>query len=193
MTFTGTKLTFADYLAQDDGTGNRYWLIDGALVPVPPESELNDFYANWLQVQLAAFVGLRRVRTHTCEVQVPVLRLTDPANRFPDLVVLREEHLELTRKRLTITREMPPPLLIAEVVSPGRQNQARDYDHKKQQYCQLGIEEYWLIDPSLERIQIWQLQSGQYQLLSESTGSQLLGSDLFPQLKLSAAQFFAAT
>ena len=193
MTFAGTKLTFEDYLAHDDGTGNRYWLIDGALVPVPPESELNDFYANWLQVQLAAWVGLRRVRTHTCEVQVPVLRLTDPANRFPDLVVLREEHLALTKKRLTITRDMPPPLLIGEVVSPGRQNQTRDYDHKKQQYCQLGVEEYWLIDPSLERIQVWELQEGRYKLLSESTGSQLLNSRLFPQLQLSAERLFSTT
>ena len=43
MTVAKAKLTFEDYLAYDDGTDYRYSLIDGALVPLPPESELNDF------------------------------------------------------------------------------------------------------------------------------------------------------
>ena len=61
----------------------------------------------------------RQVQLHTCELQVPVLQSGDPANRYPDLLVLRPEHLELTRKRLTLTFDMLPPHLVVEVVSPG--------------------------------------------------------------------------
>jgi Uma2 family endonuclease len=53
----------------------------------------------------------------------------DAANRFPDLVVLQTAHLELTRRRLTITLNMPPPRLIVEIVSPGKSNRERDYIH----------------------------------------------------------------
>jgi hypothetical protein len=56
------------------------------------------------------------VRPGKCDVQVPVLQTGDAANRIPDLVVLREEHLALTQKRLTVTLDMPPPVMVMEVV-----------------------------------------------------------------------------
>jgi Uma2 family endonuclease len=40
--------TFEEYLSYDDGTGDRYQLIDGELVALPPESEANDYIANHL-------------------------------------------------------------------------------------------------------------------------------------------------
>jgi Uma2 family endonuclease len=35
------KLTFEEYLSYEDSTDNRYELIDGELVTLPPESGLN--------------------------------------------------------------------------------------------------------------------------------------------------------
>ena len=35
------KLTFEEYLTYEDDTDNRYELIDGELVTLPPESEPN--------------------------------------------------------------------------------------------------------------------------------------------------------
>ena len=49
---------------------------------------------------------------------------------------------------------MAPPLLVIEVVSPGEENQQRDYTHKRRQYQDRGIPEYWLIDPSQEIITV---------------------------------------
>ncbi|NJL48239.1 MAG: Uma2 family endonuclease, partial [Leptolyngbyaceae cyanobacterium SM2_5_2] len=72
-----------------------------------------------LLVLMAAGVALELIHPGKCEVEVPVLRPRDAANRYPDLVVLRPEHLPLTQRRLTITRQMPPPRWVVEVVSPG--------------------------------------------------------------------------
>jgi Uma2 family endonuclease len=120
MVVVGSKLTFAEYLASDHRDDRPYELIDGVLTPLPPESELNDFLATQLLLLLIqAQVPPRLIKVHTCELQVPVIRPQDAANRYPDLVILRPEHLALTRTRLTITLEMPPPQLVAEVVSPG--------------------------------------------------------------------------
>ncbi len=41
--------------------------------------------------------------------------------------------------------DVPPLVLIVEVVSPGKANAERDYIHKRDQYADLGVSEYWLI------------------------------------------------
>jgi len=49
------KLTFEEYLNYSDKTNNRYELIDGELIALPPESEPNNFIANYhFSIWLAA-------------------------------------------------------------------------------------------------------------------------------------------
>ncbi len=105
---TQPKLTFEQYLSYDDETDNRYELVDGELIALPPESGRNTWIAFGLAMRLVNLLGLKRVAHHSCEVQVPVLKPGYAANRYPDLVVLKTEHLELTQKRMTITLKMPP-------------------------------------------------------------------------------------
>ena len=92
------KLTFEEYLSYDDGTDNRYELIDGELIALPPESGRNDFIALYLRDALIAFVPRQQVRLHSCVIQVPVLKAGQPQNRYPDLIVLRPEHIVLIQK-----------------------------------------------------------------------------------------------
>jgi Uma2 family endonuclease len=189
MTLAHNQLTFADYLLLDDGTDNRYELIDGELTALPPESEFNSSTANYLFLQLVmAGIPFRLIHPHVCEVQVPVLTEGDAANRFPDLVVLREEHLELTQKRLTVTLEMPPPQLIVEVVSPGKANRQRDYDRKRAQYKAIGVPEYWIIDRPENAITVLILAQAGYVELGQFRDEQLIQSRFLPDLEIAAQQ-----
>jgi len=186
-------ISFEDYLAQDevaDLPDARHEFVDGEWIELPPESEQNDFLARFLLFALASsgVMPLRQLVIHTCEVEVPVLQLGTPRNRFPDLVVLHEEHLSLTQRRLTITLTMRPPLLVAEVVSPGDLNRERDYQAKRAQYERRGIPEYWLIDPEAQLITVLQLEGKQYSLVGEFSGSDRLRSALFPAISLTAEQ-----
>ena len=195
MAYTQAKFaTFEDYLAHSDEMAlvGRFQLIDGELVELPPESEPNDFVADNLQFYLAManLFSRRLVKTHTCEVQVPVLHPKDPANRFPDLVILREEHLALTQRRLTITLDMPPPRLIAEVVSPGKTNRDRDTIHKRSQYAALGVPEYWLIDPDGKTVTVLALGAEDYQTIGTFSGSESIQSQELPGLSLPVEQLF---
>ncbi len=190
------RLTFERYLEIDDETDNRYELVDGRLVNLPPESEPNTSLVNYLFLQLvSAGMPFRQVQPH-CELQVPVLQAGDPANRHPDLTILQEEHLELTQKRLTITFDVLPPHLVAEVVSPGQRNRDRDYGRKRKQYAARGIPEYWLLDPEEQAIVILQLDEGSYREAGRSTGSTQVQSleleRLGIQLQLTAEQIFNA-
>jgi Uma2 family endonuclease len=186
--------TFEEYLAYSSNVEGRFQLIDGGLTELPPESELNNFIANHLQFLLviAKVAPLRLIRIHTLELQVPVLNRKDPMNCFPDLAVLREEHILLTERRLTITRDMPPPRLIAEVVSPSQTNRDRDYINKRAQYAAIGVGEYWLIDPSTQMIVVLELRGDTYGEVGAFRGSERILSPTFPELALTAEQVFQA-
>ncbi|MGF1517281.1 MAG: Uma2 family endonuclease [Nodosilinea sp.] len=187
--------SFEEYLAYSDKTSlvGRYELVCGELVELPPESRLNSTIAiRVLLALLAAGVEVELIHPGKCEVQVPVLQPSDAANRYPDLVVLRAEHLPLTQRRLTITRDMPPPRLIVEVVSPGKTNRDRDYVQKRAQYAAIDVPEYWLIDPIAQTLQVLSLAENGYQVVGVFEAAGAIASVEFPDLVLTVEQLFGA-
>lgn len=190
------RLTFLDYLELDDDREGRCELIDGELITVPPESGTNTDLAHFLFLQFVnAGIPFQQVKLHSCELQVPVLQPGDAANRYPDLVLLRPEHIALTRTRLTIFCDALPPYLVVEIVSPGSRNRERDYTRKRAQYAARGIPEYWVADPGNATLLILQLD-GTYSEVGRFSGETPLRSPqlerLGTDLRLSAAQLFAA-
>ncbi|NJN88873.1 MAG: Uma2 family endonuclease [Leptolyngbyaceae cyanobacterium SL_7_1] len=185
--------TFEEYLSYSDATPmeGRYEVIDGALIELPPESRLNSTIAvRILLALLTVGIPVELIHPGKCEVQVPVLQPGDAANRFPDLVVLRPEHLELTQRRLTLTLDMPPPRLIVEVVSPGKTNRDRDYIYKRDQYADIGLPEYWLIDPVAQTVTVLSLQGNAYRELGVFSQQKAIPSVEFAELELAVEQLF---
>jgi Uma2 family endonuclease len=182
-------MTFEEYLNYDDGTDNRYQWVDGVLVAVPTESGFNAWLSAALRFYLinTCLVKPRLTHQYNCEIEVPVLKSRQARNRFPDLVILRPEHIELTQKRLTIRLEMPEPVLVVEVVSPGQANFDRDYLDKRSQYQARGIPEYWLIDPEQQAIMVLTLVDEVYQE-KVFRGKEQIISRAFPTLTLTAEQ-----
>ncbi len=189
-------VSFADYLAWSDDPANylegRFELVDGELVEVPPESEPNNWIARCLMFTLATLgqIPLRQIVIHSLELQVPVLKAGDSANRYPDLVILREEHIALTQRRLTITLDMPPPRLVVEVLSPGKKNRERDLIRKRAQYAARCIPEYWLVDPEAETVLVLVWEDGDYNPIQMAKEDGSLSSKEFPELQLMSNQLF---
>jgi Uma2 family endonuclease len=194
MTFTKARFaSFEAYLSADvsDLPEERceYW--DGELVPVMTESSGNDDIANYLfSVLIQMGIYRKLVRPGRAEVEV----IGRPRTRFPDLTVLDQVHLPLVERRLTITRQMPPPRLLVEVVSPGSEsnlNYTRDYRDKRDQYAAIGIREYWIIDPDRECFIVGTLVSGAYQFKTFQ-GEAAIVSPTFPELRLTMAELLSA-
>jgi Uma2 family endonuclease len=85
---------------------------------------------------------------------------------------------------------MPPPRLIAEIVSPGdekSENYKRDYESKPEQYAAIGVSELWQIDPDREWIKVGILNNGAYQF-ETFCEEQTIVSPTFPGLTLTATQ-----
>jgi Uma2 family endonuclease len=93
-----------------------------------------------------------------------------------------------------VTRDMPPPRLLAEVVSPGNENSPnykRDYQAKAQQYAEIGVPEYWLIDPDRAIVSVGILADAVYQF-TQFTANQTILSPTFPSLTLTVEQVLNA-
>ena len=178
--------SFEEYLAYDDGTNKLYELFNGELIEVPPESGNNVQIANRLFLIFALLLGTDRVRGHGLELEVN----GEPRNRYPDLTILREEHIEQLAKRNTVRLTMSPPLLVIEVVSPGELQRNRDYIAKRSQYQDCGIPEYWIIDPDAQAVLILELSANKYQEMGSFSGESQLPSPQFPTLDLTPAQIF---
>lgn len=150
------------------------------------ESPENDDIANFLFLLLVQMGVYRKL---VCPGRTEVEVMGRPKTRFPDLTVLDDVHLLLMGKSNRVTRDMPPPRLVVEVVSPGdesKPNYKRDYIDKRDQYAAIGIPEYWLVDPEREWVMVGTLVSGVYQFVI-FRGNDAIVSPTFPELKLTAA------
>ncbi len=202
MTTATTRLTLEEYLAYDDGTDNRYELVDGKLVVMPPETDRNNLIALYLLAEFLKLVPIQLIRHKDTEIVVTGNRTRV---RLPDLMILTEELLAaIGGKRATITSDMPSPALVVEVVSPGKENEDRDYRYKRcsavlgvspmsdcikkrSEYAARGIIEYWIVDPQREKVTVLSLVDGLYEE-TVFEGSQQIVSTVLTNFHVSAAK-----
>jgi Uma2 family endonuclease len=191
MTQARTRLTFEEYLAYDDGTDTRYELVNGVLVAMGAESPLNLDIALFLitvflQVVPRARIGIKNL------IAVDSVKVTA---REPDLTI----HSEASKRAISqekqafLLADMPAPLLVVEVVSPGEpgsDNYDRDYITKREEYAKRGIPEFWLIDPSRAVVLVLSLVGSTYKA-AEFRGSDRIHSNQFQQL-MTAQQILSA-
>jgi Uma2 family endonuclease len=182
-------LTIEEYLAYDNDSDSRYELEDGELVEMPPESPENNRIAQRLYVELLKHFAYYLIAHKDTEIEVSGKRARC---RLPDLMVHTEESFLALNgaARATITRDMPPPALVIEVVSPGAINRARDYRYKCTEYAARGISEYWIVDPEERQVTVCQWVDGAYEKTVVKADSPI-PSVVIPAIGLNPNRIFA--
>ncbi|MGI8935280.1 MAG: Uma2 family endonuclease [Phormidesmis sp.] len=178
-----------EYLAYNDGTDTRYELVDGELVEVPTESNVNALIARFLLFEFAKYFPIQRIASKDTEIAVTGKRARC---RLPDLLVHSEESYAalMSSKQAVLLQDMPPPSLVVEVVSPGKENRDRDYRYKRTEYAARGVAEYWIIDPEAQKMTLCLWVEGQYEdTLYED--NRTIQSTVIKAFNLSAAQILA--
>lgn len=188
MLIATQPMTLEDYLKYDDGTDTRYELVNGELIPMPTESELNNRIASFLFAYfLQSGIPYYCLRIGA-QIAVSGARATA---REPDLLVLSEETAAALEgaAHCLITQDMPPPSLVVEVVSPKQEN--RDYRYKRTEYAARQIPEYWIVDPIAQKVTMLEWVDGLYeeQIYQEE---QAIASPQFGTLNLTAATLLSA-
>lgn len=143
-------LDLEDLLAAPDD-GNRYEVLDDALVMTPPPGTHHQHVALELAVLLRAGARPRGLRT----LIAPVAWRIGPGQvPEPDLLVA-------TADAVTDRAVVAPPLLVVEVLSPTGRN--RDLFDKRRIYAEGGAAWYWLIDPAAPSLTVLRLVDQTYQ------------------------------
>jgi Uma2 family endonuclease len=178
------KMTFEEFLQFDDGTDTLYELENGELIVMPFESELNRRIATFLLIYFSK-LGIPYYRL-SMKTEIAVnSRMVGV--RVPDLVVFSEELAMVMQgaTRSLILMDMPPPLLVIEVVSPNQES--RDYRYKRSEYAARGIAEYWIVDPIAQKVTVLEWVEGFYDERVYQ-GESVIVSSIFANLQLTAAE-----
>lgn len=177
--------SFEEYLNYDDGTDNKYELVNGELKLIPTASGFHvlilHLIFNILEQEIDKLKQQWKVMPGTVGV-----RTSKNKSRIPDLIILSESQCQDIREMSTAVLESPP-MLAVEIVSPG--NADDDYRYKRSEYAVREIPEYWIIDPEAKKVSVLLLVSGFYEV-TEFTEEQEIKSLLFPDLKLTVKQVF---
>jgi len=178
-----TKLTYADYVQIPDD-GLRHEIIDGEHYVTPSPSVRHQ------EISGRLFYSIQRYLEEHAIGAVFYAPLDALLGEFdivvPDLIYISNERSPyLTSKNL-----QGPPDLVIEILSPSTAR--RDQRLKRDLYERTGVQEYWLVDPLRDVIDVYRTQSsGAFAGPLEYARTTSLTSPLFPSLQIGLDRIFA--
>lgn len=177
--------TFEEYLTFDDGTDNRYELVDGRLELMNPPTFRHLLIADFLQDNFKA--EIKRLNLPWLCFREAGIRTGWRKSRLSDLYIVPVEQVRDFLDRSAVAEI--PPLLAVEVVSP--ESVSRDYRFKRSEYAALEIPEYWIVDPIKSKVTVLLWEEGLYEE-TVFMDNQNIVSRTFPELVLTVEQVLAA-
>jgi Uma2 family endonuclease len=151
------KMTYEQFLEWADEDTHAEW-VNGEVIMTGPASRRHQEIKLFLGHLIGLYVEQRRLGR---VLDAPFQMKLENSGREPDLLFVMTDHLA----RLRETYLDGPADLAVEIISP--ESVGRDRGEKFYEYAQVGIPEYWLIDPLHDRAEFYQLDSqGSYQLIA---------------------------
>lgn len=139
-------------------------LIDGRLVEEEVPDCIHELVVAWLTHTLRAWLVPRGGFVFGSEVKYA---LKPRRGRKPDVSVF----LSSARKPPARGPVGIPPDIMVEIVSPTPRDGRRDRVEKLEEYAAFGVRWYWLFDPQLRSLEIYELaQGGRYLHALGATG-----------------------
>ena len=147
------KLTYEDYLDMPND-GRRYEIIRGELFVSPTPTFTHQQVLKHLFLLVHEFVSSRNLGT---VMFAPLtVRLTPDEPVESDLLYISLERASIIEE----TGIRGAPDLIAEILSPN--NRRRDLVTKFNRYAQVGVKEYWIVDPVARTVDQFRLVGDVY-------------------------------
>jgi Uma2 family endonuclease len=173
------RLTYEDYVQLPDD-GRLHHLIGGELyAPPTPNTRHQEVVGNVLVVlgnHLKAYGGGEVFPPRT-EVK---LSRTDVVQ--PDLVFVSDANAH----RITELNIQGPPTIIVEVLSDA----ALDMRTKRGLYGRFGVPEYWIVDPDLDRVEVYRHGERGYGKPEILEPGDTLTTALLPRLEIDVTDLF---
>jgi Uma2 family endonuclease len=176
---------YADYLRLPDD-GKRYEIIEGVLYVANAPNFDHQFSVSKVLFYLQLFTIERDLGVVvTAPFEVHLSETSKPVQ--PDVLFIRKERQPMPGTQIF----EGPPDLIVEIISPS--SIRLDRKTKFDVYEQIGVAEYWLVDPKLHGVEVYTLSHGEYALLGQYTGEDLIESTVLAGLQIKANNLFQPT
>lgn len=177
------KLTYEDYLLFPDD-GLRHEILDGEHYVTNAPSR---WHQNAVGNLIYFFKDLLRREPSLGEVYTAPFEVLFSAHNvaLPDLVFVSRERIGI----LTDKNIQGAPDLIVEVLS--RWTRKGDEIVKPEIYERFGVREYWIVDPQLQTVRVFQEEGGSFVLSLELSGEDVLTTPLLPGLAIPVSQIFS--
>lgn len=178
------RWTTADLdLFPDDG--KRYEIIDGELIVTRAPrwshqqvtGRLFSALDSWSQT-----TGLGEAAIN------PGIIFTDEDNVIPDVVWASTERLAALMDEAEHLTGAPE--LVVEVLSLGKKDEQRDRQLKLKLYSQQGVQEYWIVDNTLQQVQVYRRDQAVLTLSITLQASDSLTSPLLPDFSCPLSRVF---
>lgn len=157
-------------------------LIDGELLEVEVPTKLHEWIVSFL---IAELVVWSRVHGGLVLASGYKIRISDTRGVMPDVQFFRKGHEARGGDR---GLESGAPDLVVEVVSPSSIRYERVV--KLRWYSQIGVPEYWIIDPEQGTIERLVLDGESYRIAGALTEEDVLSPETFPGLSVNLKELF---
>lgn len=185
MTVDLKHLTYDMYLALPE-MQQRYAIIDGALVMAAAPNPLHQTVVLELALKLAVFVRERQLgRVFVAPLDI-LIRREPLRTRQPDLMFIAQE-----RRAIIGQQAIEGGLdLVVEVLSPT--NSRHEVQEKLHDYQMLGVREAWIVSPEAQTVEVLQMTPQPIQRLGLYGLSDVIVSQVLPDLQLLVDEIFPA-
>ncbi len=173
--------TYQDYLDLPED-GKRYEVINGELVMAPAPSTGHQSVSSNLEFELRKFVEKHKSGKMFHSPIDVVLSKTIVLQ--PDILIVLNEHKQIiTEKNIA-----GAPDLVIEIVSPS--SGYYDLIEKKEIYERFGVEEYWIVDPRKQWLEIYFTGDGKFRLIQRLEKAGIAKSKVLPGFQIQFAKVF---
>lgn len=157
-------------------------LSEGEVIIMPPPSDLHQKVLGNMYRLFYKFI--EEHQAGTLRFSPLAVRLWPGKIREPDLLFVSKEHQNRMGDHV-----YGIPDLIVEITSPGTRK--TDRHEKFYEYAQAGIQEYWIVEPDGQTVEIFVLRQGIYELSGKAGQGEQISSILLKGFRLEVSQIFA--
>lgn len=156
----GHGMTLVEWADLDEDEPGE--LVDGVLVEEEDVGAEHDVVGSWLNWLLRSWAAPRGGLVGLSDTRFGV---SGTRGRKPDIYVYRAGRLPPRHGLVTV-----PPDIMVEVVSPRPKDARRDRVEKVREYAAFGVRFYWIVDPSVRTIHVFELGAdGRYTLAAAAS------------------------
>lgn len=172
-------VTYEAYAEMPDD-GQRYEVLDGQLELMSGPSTVHQV------IDAALYLILQSCSSEYFILIAPLEVILSRTNVVqPDLIMIHQSRSDI----VTMRGVEGAPDLVVEILSPG--SRKRDRQRKSKIYAQHGVPEYWIIDPTGQTLERYELNGErQYELIDLFENNDRVMTDKLPCVSFPVSELF---